>query len=136
MLQELNRLYRSERALFEVDFRSAGFEWLDVDNAEQSIIAFIRKAQDPRNALIIVLNFSAVSRPYYRLGVPYPVAYRQIFSSNGEAYGGCGSALAHTPVRAEPIPWAGHEYSLPLPMPALCSVILKPAAPDVSPLTA
>ncbi|MBL8658890.1 MAG: 1,4-alpha-glucan branching protein GlgB [Rhodospirillales bacterium] len=136
MLQDLNRLYRSERALFEVDFRSAGFEWLDVDNAEQSIIAFVRKAQDPRNALIIVLNFSAVSRPYYRLGVPYPVAYRQIFSSNGEAYGGFGSALAHTVVRAQQISCAGHEYSLLLPMPALCSVILKPAVPDVSPIPA
>ena len=136
LLQGLNRLYRSERALFEVDFRSAGFEWLDVDNAEQSIVAFIRKAQDPRNALVIVLNFSAVSRPYYQLGVPYPVAYRQIFSSNDKEYGGIGSPLAHTLVRAEAIPCAGHESSLPLPMPALCAVILKPAAPDVSPTIA
>jgi 1,4-alpha-glucan branching enzyme len=133
LLRDLNRLYRSERALFEADFQPAGFEWLDVDNAEQSILAFVRKARDPRNALIVVLNFSAVSRPYYRLGVPYPVAYREIFNSNDTDYGGPGRPPAAEVIRAEEIPCAGCECSLSLPMPALGAVILKPAAPDLSP---
>ncbi len=133
LLRDLNRLYRSERALFEADIHPAGFEWLDVDNAEQSILAFVRKARDPRNALIVVLNFSAVSRPYYRLGVPYPVSYREIFNSNDIEYGGPGSWPTDAEIRVEEIPFAGREVSLSLPMPALSAVILKPAAPDVSP---
>jgi 1,4-alpha-glucan branching enzyme len=135
LLEDLNRLYRSERAFFEVDFRLSGFEWLDVDNAEESIVAFVRKAKDPRNALIIVLNFSAISRPCHRLGVPYPVTYREVFNSNDIEYGGPGRPRARAEVRAEEIACAGHEFSVLLPMPALCAVILKPAAPDVSAAT-
>ena len=55
--------YRSEPALFEADFKPVGFEWLEVDNADESIIAFLRKAKDPRDAVLFAANFSAVSRP-------------------------------------------------------------------------
>ena len=71
-VKDLNRLYQCERAFFEVDFSGLGFEWLEADNAEQSILAFLRKEKDPRNALLFALNFSAVSRPAHRIGVPYP----------------------------------------------------------------
>ncbi len=131
LVRDLNRIYRDEPALFEVDFRSAGFEWLDVDDAERSIIAFVRKARDPRDALVVVLNFSEISRPWYRLGVPYPVAHRAIFDSNDRRYGGCGSPLAAAAVGIDEIPCGGHEFSLSLPMPALSAVILRPAAPDL-----
>ena len=61
--QDLNRVYRSEPALFEADFKSVGFEWLEVDNADESIIAFLRKAKDPRDAVLFAANFSALSAP-------------------------------------------------------------------------
>jgi 1,4-alpha-glucan branching enzyme len=130
-LKDLNGLYRSERAFFETDFRPSGFEWLDVDNAEQSIIAFVRKAKDPRNALVFVMNFSAVSRPKYRFGVPYPVSYREILNSNAGRYGGCGRSLSQDEVWAEEVSCHGRDFSLVMPMPALSAVVLKPADPDL-----
>jgi len=130
---ELNRLYRSERAFFEVDFKDTGFEWLDADNAEESIIAFLRKGKDPRNALLFVFNFSLVSRPSHQIGVPYPSAYQQVFSSNATEYGGFDRALADTDVTAAEIPHAGQAFSIELPIPALSAIVLKPAPADTTP---
>jgi len=123
----LNKLYRSERALFEVDFKSTGFEWVDVDNAEECIIAFLRKGKDPRNAQLFVFNFSLISRPSHRIGVPFPSAYQQVFSSDAAEYGGLGRALAPTDVMAAEIPHAGQAFSIALPIPALSAIVLKPA---------
>ncbi|HRK95659.1 MAG TPA: 1,4-alpha-glucan branching enzyme [Rhodospirillales bacterium] len=89
-VRDLNALYRSEPAMHEVDGKSAGFDWIDPDNAHDGVVAFLRMGRDPRTALLFVLNFANVSRPGYRIGVPYPVAYRTIFSSNAAAYGGAG----------------------------------------------
>ncbi len=123
---DLNRLYRHEPALHTADCRAAGFEWLDADNAEDSIIAFVRKAKDPRDALVFVLNFSAVSRPGYRLGVPYPVAYEVIFDSNDAGYGGCGRGSRPEVLTAEDIGRNGRDFSLTLSLPALSAIVLKP----------
>jgi 1,4-alpha-glucan branching enzyme len=131
----LNQLYRSERAFFEVDFRSIGFEWVDVDNAEESVIAFLRKAKDPRNALLFAFNFSLVSRPGYRMGVPYPCAYGEIFSSNATEYGGVGRSPCRIEVVAQEIPQAGQAFSIELPLPALSVIVLKPAPADTRPVT-
>jgi 1,4-alpha-glucan branching enzyme len=128
-LQDLNRLYRSQPALFEADFKSVGFEWLEVDNAEESIIAFLRKARDPRETLLFAANFSAVSRPDHRIGVPYPVGYTMLFDSNAKRYGGFADAAAAPVVRAEEVHWHGREFSIRLTLPALSAVILKPAPP-------
>jgi 1,4-alpha-glucan branching enzyme len=128
-LRDLNRLYRSERAFFEVDFKAVGFEWLEVDNAEESVIAFLRKAKDPRNALLFAMNFSGISRPEHRIGVPYPVRYREVFNSN--AYGGLGR-VPRDYADAEEMPWHGREFSIRLCLPALSAVILKPAPPEVA----
>ncbi len=133
LLADLNRLYRRERALFEVDFRGAGFEWLDVHSADHNVIAFVRKARDPRNALIFVLNFAGVSWPDYRVGVPYPVAYRPLLDTNDVAYGGAGGR-GDDEIWAEEIGWHGQAFSLRLRLPALSAVVLKPAPPDTAAL--
>ncbi|NJO67793.1 MAG: hypothetical protein HC826_02450 [Rhodospirillales bacterium] len=132
-LAALNRLYRSERAFFEADFHGVGFEWVEVDNAEESIVAFVRKADEPRNALLFVFNFSAVSRPAHRLGVPYPVAYDVLFDSNDQAFGGPGGQRGRR-LQSDEIGCNGYRVSLPLRLPALSALVLKPAPPDVAPL--
>jgi 1,4-alpha-glucan branching enzyme len=129
--QDLNRMYRSEPALFEADFKSVGFEWLEVDNAEESIIAFLRKARDPRETLLFAANFSAVSRPDHRIGVPYPVGYTLLFDSNARRYGGFAVTAPAPVVRAEEVHWHGREFSIRLTLPALSAVILKPAPPTI-----
>ena len=130
-LQDLNRLYRSEPALFEADFKSVGFEWLEVDNAEESIIAFMRKARDPRETLLFAANFSAVSRPDHRIGVPYPVDYTLLLDSNAKRYGGFAVEARARVMHAEEVHWHDREFSVRLTLPALSAVILKPAPPVI-----
>ena len=125
-VQDLNRLYRSQPALHQVDFRGQGFEWLEVDNAEESTLAFLRKARDPRQALLFAGNFSAISRPEHRIGVPYPVAYTVLFDSNEPKYGGVGAPRGGERIIADEIPWAGQPFSISLALPALSAVILQP----------
>lgn len=133
-VKDLNRLYRSERAFFEVDFDARGFEWIDAESAGENVIAFLRRAKDPRNCLFFVLNFSAITRENYRIGVPFPVFYRELFNSDAEAYGGGGELLPKGGAVAEEIPWHGHPFSLSLLLPPLGAIVLKPLPPDEEPL--
>lgn len=129
--RDLNRLYRSERPFFENDFRHAGFEWLDVDNAEQCIIAFLRKAKDPRNALLFAFNFAAVAHSEYRIGVPFPVSYTVIFNSNAKKYGGSDSSENRGTVVAEEVSCNSFAFSIKISLAALSAIILKPSDPDI-----
>ena len=126
-IQELNQLYRSEPPLFEADCKAAGFEWLEVDNGEESIIAFLRKAKDPRRTLLFAMNFSDVSRPEHRIGVPYPVSYSEIFNSHAKRFGGLDGSPGGRVVDAEEVPCHGREFSIRLRLPALTAVVYRPA---------
>jgi 1,4-alpha-glucan branching enzyme len=127
LLQDLNRFYRTQPPLHEVDFKPVGFEWLEVDNSEESIIAFLRKGRDPRHALLFAANFSAISRLDHRIGVPYPVSYTLLFDSNAVKYGGCGMPPGQSVRYAEEIPCHGRDFSIRITLPALSAVILQPA---------
>jgi 1,4-alpha-glucan branching enzyme len=132
-VKELNRLYRSEPAFYEADFKGVGFEWLQNDNAEQSIIAFLRKARDPRDTLLYAMNFSAVSRPSHRIGVPFPVCYREILNSNDCPCLRLTESQTTTAYEAEDVQWNGREFSITLRIPALTAVVLKPSRPAFNP---
>ncbi len=127
LLGDLNRFYREQPPLHEVDFKADGFEWLEVDNDEESIIAFVRKGRDPRHALMFVANFSATSRPEHRIGVPYPVRHTVLFQSNAQTYGGSGTPPGSEVCDAEEVPCHGRDFSIRITLPALSAVILEPA---------
>ncbi len=124
---DLNRLYAQEPAFHQVDFHGAGFEWLDANGAETNVLAFVRKARDPRDALVFVLNFADAPRPHYRIGVPYPVDYRELLNSDARKYGGFGLTLPGGQARAEEFSSHGFAFSLVLDLPPLGGVVLKPA---------
>jgi len=126
-VSDLNKLYAREPALHQVDFRGAGFEWVDASGAETNVLAFARKARDPREALVFVLNFSDQSYPQYRLGVPYPVEYQQLLNSDAREYGGSGRTLPGERVMAEEFSSHGFAFSIALDLPPLSAVVLKPA---------
>ena len=129
-VRDLNRLYRSDPAFYEVDFKAVGFEWLDADNAEDSTVAFLRKAKDPRQTLLFVMNFSPVSRPHFRVGVPFPVRYDLVMNTNSVRYGGADeTGTGSSAAMAEEQAWNGREFSISVPLPALSALILKPAPP-------
>jgi 1,4-alpha-glucan branching enzyme len=129
-LRDLNRLLHAESALFERDCSDKGFEWIDPDNADESVVAFMRRGKDSRNCLVIAINFSAVPRMSHRIGVPYPATYRELMHSDAPEYGGSGMVLPSSGIRAEDIPCHGHEFSLSLSLPPLAGVVLRPLPPD------
>ena len=122
---DLNHIYRREPALYEVDFDHHGFEWIDCHNYEQSTLAFVRRAKDPRDFILVACNFTPVPRLMHRLGVPELCWYEEIFSSDSAHYS--GSNLGNFPGRmAEERPWDGQPYSIEAVLPPLGAVMFKP----------
>ncbi len=121
LIGDLNRLYREFPALHQNDFDSSGFEWIDCQDASQSIISYLRKAGDQQ--LVIVVNFTPVPRPGYQLGVPVAGDYRVLLNSDSEYYGGSNFAAGDA-LHTRDAPWMGRPHSLHLNLPPLGALIL------------
>jgi 1,4-alpha-glucan branching enzyme len=123
-MQDLNRLYRHEPALYENDFEWTGFAWIDANDSDNSVFSFIRKAKSSAEFIVVVSNFTPVPREGYRVGVPKPGYYREILNSDAECY--WGSNMGNEGGRAsEEIPMHGQPYSLSLTLPPLATIMLK-----------
>ncbi len=125
LMRDLNRLYVDTPALFEVDFEQAGFEWIDCDDRDHSILSFLRRARDPAQHVVVVCNFTPVVRDHYRVGVPAAGRYREMFNSDAVDYGGSGAGNLGA-VAADDISADGHAHSLGLTLPPLAGLILQP----------
>jgi 1,4-alpha-glucan branching enzyme len=124
LVSDLNRLYAAEASLYEVDFDWHGFEWIDCNDADASVLSFIRRARDRDDFLIVVANFTPVLRENYRVGVPEQGFYREILNTDAATYGGSNAGNLGG-IQAEPIPWLQHRWSLNLRLPPLGVVFLK-----------
>jgi len=123
-VKDLNRLYQSEPAFYEVDFEWSGFQWIDFSDADHAVIAFMRRARNTEDAVICIGNFTPVPREQYRIGMPAMGAYRELLNSDAELYG--GSNMGNGGMRhAEPTPWHGQPYSILLTLPPLSMLYLK-----------
>jgi len=123
-ITDLNRVYRSESALHQVDFHYSGFEWIDFHDKANSIIALLRKSNDGSEKIIIVYNFTPVPRKNYRLGVPEKGEYREVLNSDSSYYH--GSNLGNVgKIDAESIPHHNRPFSLNLTLPPLAVIFLK-----------
>jgi 1,4-alpha-glucan branching enzyme len=121
LVRDLNRLQKELPALSRWDCDPRGFEWLNGDDRENSVIAFMRHA--PGQTLVVVLNFTPVVRRDYRIGAPVAGDYREIMNSDLARYG--GSDVRNPPqVATAAIPWHGREHSLVLTLPPLAGLIL------------
>jgi len=123
LTRDLCHLYRSTPALFRYEFDWQGFEWVDCNDAEQSILSFLRKGDNGEVAVVIV-NLTPVPRENYRIGVPLNGHYREALNSDSEFYGGSNLGNGLAPLAAEPMPWMDRPYSLSLKLPPLASVVL------------
>jgi 1,4-alpha-glucan branching enzyme len=123
-IRDLNRLYRGTASLHEQDFVDAGFQWIDCDDADVSVIAFLRKSRSGELALV-VCNFTPVPREGYRLGVPRAGVWRERLNSDAGVYGGSdlGNLGALT---ASATPSHGQSQSLSMRLPPLAMVVLTP----------
>jgi 1,4-alpha-glucan branching enzyme len=129
LIAELNRLYKSQPALYQVDCSFEGFDWIDFRDVDASVIAFLRRAKDPNDFLVFVCNFTPVPRHNYRTGVPRDGNYIELLNTDSSLFG--GSNMGNFGWRnAEDQPSHGHPFSLSLTLPPLSVVVFKPEQPE------
>jgi len=122
---DLQRVYREEGALHQVDFDWHGFEWLESHDNENSVFAFLRRGHDPHDIVVVAMNFTPVPRFDHRVGVPTGGAWREIFNTDSSLYGG-GNLGNGGHVWALDEHWAGRPHCVSLTIPPLGAVMLKP----------
>ncbi|MCQ4085573.1 1,4-alpha-glucan branching protein GlgB [Saccharibacillus sp. JS10] len=123
----LNHLYLNEKALWEADHSWSGYDWINADDSNQSVITFMRKGKKPGDTLYILINFQPVAYEDYRIGVDKPGTYTEVFNSDRIEFGGDG-ILNEELIRAEKGSWHNRPYHFPVKLPALSIVILKKSA--------
>ncbi len=134
-IKDLNHLYRSEPPLYEIDFEHTGFEWIDSNDSDNSVLIFMRKGKEsrkPQGYIVLALNFTPVPRDNYRIGVPLPGFYKELLNSDADIYGGSNQTLPGGGAKTENIPWHSHQYSVSISLPPLGAVILKPTLEEDS----
>jgi 1,4-alpha-glucan branching enzyme len=127
-LGDLNRAYRNEASLYELDCDAGGFEWVDGSDSDQSMLTFLRKPSRENEAVLCVLNFTPIPRLGYRVGVPWAGQWKEILNSDARLYGGADMGnLGET--TSQPIPMHGRPNSVSLTVPPLGAIFLKSVRP-------
>lgn len=124
-IRALNCLYRDESSLWQQDFDWNGYQWLDADNAHQSILLYVRRGRRPNDLSVVAINFGTDSYPEYRIGVPKGGWYRELINSDRQEFGGSGLHYNDQPVKAEKIPYHGQPWSILIRMPPIGGTVLK-----------
>jgi 1,4-alpha-glucan branching enzyme len=125
-LKDLNAFYRCTPALWQEDFSAAGFEWVDCNDWEGSVLSFLRKGRDADDVVLAVCNFTPVPRHNYLVGVPRGGWWRECLNSDSQWYGGSGMGN-HGGVEAAPVGAHGRYHSLSLTLPPLAVLFFRPA---------
>jgi 1,4-alpha-glucan branching enzyme len=123
-VRDLNRVYRREPALHELDFDEAGFRWVDFNDADHSIVSYLRCGRTTADVVLVVCNFTPVSHRDYHVGVPAGGTWTEILNSDALEYGGGGLGNAGA-AEARPEPFHGHGQSLSLILPPLGVLLFK-----------
>lgn len=123
-LKDLNKVYKEEPALYELDKDGNGFEWIDCTDYEQSIFTYMRNARDPKNNLVVACNFTPVPRHNYMIGVPHGGYWKEILNSDASAYGGSGQGNLGG-IEASPVSFHGRRNALVMTLPPLSMVVFK-----------
>jgi 1,4-alpha-glucan branching enzyme len=123
-VRDLNRLYRSEAALFQRDCEASGFEWVDCNNWEDSTLSFIRKGHEENGTILVVCNFTPVPRSNYRVGVPQGGWWQERLNSDATDYGGSGWGNMGG-IEASPLGANGRPWSLTLNLPPLSVLFFR-----------
>jgi 1,4-alpha-glucan branching enzyme len=123
-VRDLNHLYRAEPALHELDCDPAGFEWVDCNDTEQSLLAFLRRGKSTEDLVLVACNFTPIPRQNYRIGVPRPGYWKEILNSDSKEYWGAGHGNLGG-VESAPFGAHGHPHSLTVTLPPLGVVFFK-----------
>ena len=123
-IRRLNEIYRHEPALHQVEFHHSGFEWIDINDVESSVISFLRHAENRQDYLVVVCNFTPAVRQGYRIGVPDGGFYAEILNTDSREFGGSGVTNGEY-LEAQHQPCHGRPFSLSLTLPPLGVTVLK-----------
>jgi 1,4-alpha-glucan branching enzyme len=123
-VKDLNHFYTSEPALYEQDYKPAGFRWIDANDADNSTFSYVRYGKDNDDFIVVVANFTPVPRMGHRIGVPEAGYYQELLNSDAEIYGG-GNVGNMGGKHTEAVYSHGFNHSLNLNIPPLGIVLLK-----------
>jgi len=123
LIGDLNRLYRDEPALHQLDTESRGFEWVDGSDSENSVISYLRRSRDG-DAVLVLCNFTPLPRHNYTVGAPRGGRWRELLNSDAPIYGGSGVGN-YGAIESSPVPAHGRYHSLTLTLPPLGVIVLK-----------
>ena len=124
VIKALNKFYSSEPALYENQFVPDGFEWIDYNDAENSVISFIRKGNEPKDNLIIVCNLTPIPRENYRVGLPKKGILKEVFNSDKKKFYGSGKYINKS-IKTTEHKWHSRNYSTIIDIPPLAMVAFK-----------
>ncbi len=122
-MQHLNYVYKNEPAFWQLDDTYEGFDWIDLHDADNSVVSFLRKSRDG-DIVAFVVNATPVVRYNYRLGVPEPGFYRELINTDAETYGGSNIGNLGG-VDTQDVPWMGREHSILINLPPLATLAFK-----------
>jgi 1,4-alpha-glucan branching enzyme len=125
LVRDLNRLYRSEPALYELDSDPAGFWWLEPNDADNNVLAFARQSRGGERVVVFIANLSPIPREHYRLGLPRSGRWREALNTDSSYYGGSDVGNLGG-VQPEPIPWHDQPFSAEVTLPPLAAIWLVP----------
>ena len=125
----LNHFYNEHPALWQRAYTPDGFEWIDADNSEQSVISFVRHGDDPADDVVILINFDVNPREQFRVGLPKPGYWVESLNSDDLRYGGSGVTNGGVRFKSEEKPWNLRDQSIELRLPPLAGLILTYAGP-------
>ena len=128
-VRDLNTFYRGEPSVFRLDFSDAGFEWVDCNDSEESVLSFLRKDSRDGSVTLAIVNFTPIPRHNYQVGVPRAGRWQEALNSDAELYGGSGQGNLGG-VDASPVGAHGRYYSLTVTLPPLAIVVFRHAGEE------
>jgi len=123
VIKDLNKLYKTNPALYDKQFSSDGFQWIEYNDQENTVVSYIRKGNDPKDDMIVVCNFTPVPRENYRVGVPKTSQLKLVFNSDDAKYSGSG--MGKKTLKPGKTSWNGHLQSVLMTLPPLSIVVYK-----------
>ncbi len=128
-VRDLNTFYRTQPAMHVLDCDPAGFEWINCEDAETTVVSLLRKGRTPEEVIAIVCNFTPIPRYDYPIGVPRGGRWDEVLNSDAPVYGGSGQGNLGG-VDAVPVSGQGRDYLLSITVPPLGMVAFKWAGPE------
>ncbi|MGL5314184.1 MAG: 1,4-alpha-glucan branching protein GlgB [Peptostreptococcaceae bacterium] len=124
-VKDLNNLYKNEKAMHEIDNSYEGFDFIDANNKEQSVVVLMRKGKKPKDFMIAVINFTPVVHYDYKIGVPYYGVYEEVFNSDDNKYWGSGQTMENNELISKCGKWHNKDYHIKIKVPPMGVTFIK-----------